>query len=100
MNDNNVWKEYLVSNMMEFFSDEYKVNKLGELELVVSDEYKRQVKKYDPKKKNPLKASLLWFESLGAIGKDDIKMFYKIRERRNEITHELLDTLIRNSFGW
>lgn len=88
-------KEFLISQMKEIFSNEYELNNQGELELVVSDEYREQVRKLDPKNKNPLTAALLWFESLGAINQEEIELFNKIRFRRNEITHELLENLMK-----
>ena len=35
-------------------------------------------------------ASLKWFINSGAISEEDYKLYQKIRNRRNEITHKLL----------
>lgn len=84
--------DYLVTQMKSFLSDET-IFVDGELVEKESQVYKDQVKKYDPKNRNRLTAALLWFKELEAISEDDVKLFYRIRKKRNSITHEFLREL-------
>lgn len=81
-------KDFFISRMKDFFCDSYRdVDAENKLKA-----YKSEVKRLDPKK-NKLKASLLWFKDLEAVNQEDIDLFYKARDRRNSIAHELLREL-------
>lgn len=73
-----------------FFS---KSNGLENEQIKINDdEYKKNVLILD--KRDKFKASLLWFENLGAISKEEIDFILKIRENRNRIVHEMVDALV------
>ncbi len=81
-------KDFICENMRDFLSSEYSLNeKNGEIELVESKKYKDELKRLCSKSK--LRASVLWFKEIGAINQNDIDLFFKAREKRNFITHEL-----------
>lgn len=74
-------REFIVSKPKDFFTDSW-----GLVEESLSDEYKDEVGAFS---KSPLKASLLWFKSLGAINDQDIEKIDLAREHRNEIAHNM-----------
>jgi hypothetical protein len=73
-------REFIVSKPKDFFTDGW-----GD-EETLSEEYKDEVCSFS---KSPLKASLLWFKSLGAISDQDIDKMDLAREHRNEIAHNM-----------
>ena len=85
-------KEFIVTEMRDFFED---------FEIVdgnISNEskrYKKELKKYDPKNQNKLTAAINWFYELEALSQEDIKLIYEARNRRNAITHELMNELMK-----
>lgn len=86
-------KDYLVSQMRGFFCDSYSEID-GQFQIIESKEYLDIVKKLDPKR-NKLTAALAWYKELGAINQDDIDLFYRSRNRRNSITHEFAQELLK-----
>ncbi|MBO2565572.1 hypothetical protein [Shewanella algae] len=74
-------RDFIVSKPKGFFTDY-----CGEDGEKLSDEYDEDVLCHS---KSPLKASLKWFENLGAIDSNDIALFDAAREHRNDIAHNL-----------
>lgn len=73
-------REFVVSKPKTFFC-----NSLDESDIDQA-EYNKNILSLH---KSPLKASLLWFKSLGAIDDNDLKNFNEAREHRNSIAHNL-----------
>lgn len=82
-------KDYVIEQLRGFYSNRtiFEKNKVIDVE---SQEYKDEVRSLD---KNIENASLKWFMQLDAITQLDYDTYQKIRERRNDITHELLKNL-------
>ena len=74
-------RDFIVSKPKDFFTDY-----CGEDGEKLRDEYGEDVLCHS---KSPLKASLKWFENLGAIDLNDIALFDAAREHRNDIAHNL-----------
>lgn len=82
-------KEYVIGQIREFYSE----NIHFEDDKMVCEEslsYKREVRTLD---KNIENASLKWFIKENAITHEEYEIYQKIRQRRNDITHELLKNL-------
>lgn len=80
-----MFKDAVLQKPKTFFSNGYDKNG-----PIVGEEYKNEVL---TKSKSPLYASLLWFKEMGAIDDGDIKKFNRIRQHRNELTHEIMEYL-------
>ena len=78
-------KDYVITQVRGFFEALFIED--GELEYKILEKYKVEVLGLD---KNIENASLKWFINSGAISEEDYKLYQKIRNRRNEITHKLL----------
>lgn len=78
-------KDYVITQVRGFFEAPFIED--GELEYKILEKYKVEVLGLD---KNIENASLKWFINSGAISEEDYKLYQKIRNRRNEITHKLL----------
>ncbi len=74
-------REFIVAKPKDFFTDHLGIH--GEK---LSKRYFDDVMSFD---KKPLKASLLWFKSQGAINDQDIDKFDNARMHRNQIAHNL-----------
>ena len=82
-------KEYVIGQIREFYSE----NIHFEDDKMVCEEslsYKREVRTLD---KNIENASLKWFIKENVITHEEYERYQKIRQRRNDITHELLKNL-------
>lgn len=82
-------KEYVIGQLREFYSE----NIHFEDDKMVCEEslsYKREVRTLD---KNIENASLKWFIKENVITHEEYEIYQKIRQRRNDITHELLKNL-------
>lgn len=82
-------KEYVIGQIREFYSE----NIHFEDDKMVCEEslsYKREVRTLD---KNIENASLKWFIKENVITHEEYEIYQKIRQRRNDITHELLKNL-------
>lgn len=86
-------KEFIVTEMRDFF-DDFELIDCNNVSYE-SKRYKDEVKKYDPKNQNKLTAAINWFYELKALSQEDIKLFYEARNRRNAITHELMNELMK-----
>ncbi|MGM0589440.1 MAG: hypothetical protein ACQETE_13545 [Bacteroidota bacterium] len=76
-----LFKDRVKELPLNFFAKEYDQNGPKE-----SKKYKNEVKS----RSNYLtEASLLWLAELGAIEKEDIDAYHKIRKHRNECVHDL-----------
>ena len=81
-------KDYIVTQLRAFYSDVE--IKDGELCCEETEEYKKEVRSLE---KNIENASLRWFINADAITAEDYDLYQELRERRNDITHELLKNL-------
>ena len=81
-------KDYIIAQPRNFYSDV--VIKDGELCCNETEEYKKEVRSLE---KNIENASLRWFINAEAITEEDYDLYQELRERRNDITHELLKNL-------
>lgn len=82
-------KEYVIGQIREFYSE----NIHFEDDKMVCEEslrYKREVRTLD---KNIENASLKWFIKENVITREEYEIYQKIRQRRNDIAHELLKNL-------
>lgn len=82
-------KEYVIGQIRELYSE----NIHFEDDKMVCEEslsYKREVRTLD---KNIENASLKWFIKENVITHEEYEIYQKIRQRRNDITHELLKNL-------
>lgn len=68
-----------------FFADEF--DKHG------AKKSNKYIDEVESKSKYKIEASLLWFQDMGAINKDDITIYHKIRKHRNDIVHNLTNYL-------
>lgn len=81
-------KDYIITQPRTFYSDV--LIKDGELCCEETEEYKKEVRSLE---KNIENASLRWFMNTDAITEEDYNLYQELRERRNDITHELLKNL-------
>ena len=86
-------KDYIITQPRTFYSDV--LIKDGELCCEETEEYKKEVRSLE---KNIENASLRWFMNTDAITEEDYNLYQELRERRNDITHELLKNL-NNGFN-
>ena len=90
-------RDYLVSQMRDFFSDEFKEID-GQWQTVESQKYKDEIKRLNSNK-NKLYAAIAWFKELEAIDQNDITLLHKVRKRRNSIVHEYAEELMKGFSG-
>lgn len=81
-------KDFIITQPRTFYSDVEIRN--GEVCCKETKEYKREVRSLE---KNIENASLRWFVNAEAISEEDYALYQELRERRNDITHELLKNL-------
>ena len=81
-------KDYIITKPRTFYSDVE--IKDGKLVCEETEEYKKKVRSLE---KNIENASLRWFINSDAITEEDYDLYQELRERRNDITHELLKNL-------
>lgn len=86
-------KDYIITQSRDFYSDV--AIKDGKLCCEETEEYKKEVRSLE---KNIENASLRWFMNADAITEEDYNLYQELRERRNDITHELLKNL-NNGFN-
>lgn len=86
-------KDYIITQPRDFYSDV--AIKDGKLCCEETEEYKEEVRSLE---KNIENASLRWFMNADAITEEDYNLYQELRERRNDITHELLKNL-NNGFN-
>lgn len=86
-------KDYIITQPRDFYSDV--AIKDGKLCCEETEEYKKEVRSLE---KNIENASLRWFMNADAITEEDYNLYQKLRESRNDITHELLKNL-NNGFN-
>lgn len=86
-------KDYIITQPRDFYSDV--AIKDGKLCCEETEEYKKEVRSLE---KNIENASLRWFINADAITEEDYDLYQELRERRNDITHELLKNL-NNGFN-
>lgn len=86
-------KDYIITQPRTFYSDV--LIKDGELCCEETEEYKKEVRSLE---KNIENASLRWFMNTDAITEEDYNLYQELRERRNDIAHELLKNL-NNGFN-
>lgn len=86
-------KDYIITQPKTFYSDVEIKN--GKLCCEETEEYKKEVRALE---KNIENASLRWFIDADAITQEGYNLYQELRERRNDITHELLKNL-NNGFG-
>lgn len=86
-------KDYIITQPRDFYSDV--AIKDGKLCCEETEEYKKEVRSLE---KNIENASLRWFINADAITEEDYNLYQELRERRNDITHELLKNL-NNGFN-
>lgn len=82
-------KDFVISKIRGFYSEKILFEN-GKMVYKESQQYKEEVRQLD---KNIENASLKWFMQQGAITQEDYEMYGKIRKRRNNIVHELLENL-------
>jgi len=79
----------IVGRLSSFYT--FGFNEKGDLR---SPEYEDGVLALDPKgKRDVLRSSLVWLEQRGVMSSDDVALFIKVKDARNEIAHEL-DSII------
>lgn len=81
-------KDYIITQPRTFYNDVE--IKDGELHCEETEEYKKEVRSLE---KNIENASLRWFINADVITEEDYDLYQELRERRNDITHELLKNL-------
>lgn len=81
-------KDYIITQPKIFYSDF--ALKEGELRWEETEEYKKEVRALE---KNIENVSFRWFMNADAITHEDYDLYQELRERRNDITHELLKNL-------
>lgn len=86
-------KDYIITQPRDFYSDV--AIKDGKLCCEKMEKYKKEVRSLE---KNIENASLRWFMNADAITEEDYNLYQELRERRNDITHELLKNL-NNGFN-
>ena len=86
-------KDYIITQPRTFYSDV--LIKDGELCCEETEEYKKEVRSLE---KNIENASLRRFMNTDAITEEDYNLYQELRERRNDIAHELLKNL-NNGFN-
>lgn len=82
-------KDFVVNQVRDFYSR----NVRFEDDKMISEEsaeYKKEVRNLD---KHIDTASMKWFLESEAINESDFKMYKEIRQRRNDIVHELMKNL-------
>ena len=83
-------KEFVIEQIRGFYSENIYMR--GDMIVYEeSEDYKEKVRALD--KDNLENASLKWFIDVGAITQEDYDTYHKIRKRRNDITHKLLNNL-------
>ncbi|MBJ7277366.1 hypothetical protein JHC43_12850 [Marinobacter salarius] len=78
-------QESIIERIETFFTDDF-----GPQGNVLSPEYETEVRS---RHKSKVKASLEWLREHEAITTEDIEVFDKIRESRNEVAHEMPNLL-------
>ncbi len=81
-------KDYIITQPKTFYSDVE--IKDGKLCCEEAEEYKKEVRALE---KNIENVSFRWFMNADAITQEDYDLYQELRERRNDITHELLKNL-------
>lgn len=81
-------KEFVVNQVRYFYCD-FEIKDGKEL-IKETPEYKKDVRDLHKQLDN---ASMKWFVDNNAISKEDYQSYQKMRQRRNDITHELLKNL-------
>lgn len=76
-----ILKGSVIGRIETFFTDGF-----GPQGNILSPEYAVEV---ESKHKSKVRASLEWLKEQGAITSEDIEVFDKIREARNEVAHEM-----------
>ncbi len=82
-------KEYVVEQVRGFYSEHFYMDG-DRIVFEESNTYKEKVRILDKQIDN---ASLKWFIEAGAITQEDYDVYQKIRKKRNDITHQLLQNL-------
>ena len=75
-------RDTVVNRPKTFFMDG-----LDENGPVTGEEYRNEVASLDT---DPFRASLRWFEKMGALSAEDLERINRIRKHRNELTHEMV----------
>ena len=84
-------KDFLIDKVRDFFTSKYEV-KDGELVGIPDDKYNKEIRILG---KGSDEASLNWLKSMGAISEDEIDIYKKLKNIRDEIAHEFYSTLYR-----
>ena len=84
-------KDFLIDKVRDFFTSKYEV-KGGELVGIPDDKYNKEIRTLG---KGSDDASLNWLKSMGAISEVEIDIYKKLKNIRDEITHEFYSTLYR-----
>lgn len=88
-------KSVIIDNLKGFLCFNYETIN-GQLVLIESEEYKREVLSLD--KRDRLNASCLYSLKLGIITDDEYAEIRRLREVRNSVAHELLKILHEDDF--
>lgn len=90
-----------IDRVKSYYCNGFDTDENGRTEYTYSPEYKKVIidrTEENGKKSGELKATLLWLIEKGAIDQNDFDCFYKIRDQRNKIVHELMDCVL-NGFN-
>ena len=82
-------KDSIIGRTRDFFSSGFDQNG-----PIIDKEYKRQVLS---RNHSPLYASLLWLKDMNGIDDQDIELFNRIKECRNELAHEITEFISKGT---
>ena len=82
-------KDSIIGRTRDFFSSGFDQNG-----PIIDEEYKREVLS---RNRSPLYASLLWLKDMNGIDDQDIELFNRIKECRNELAHEITEFISKGT---
>jgi hypothetical protein len=86
-------KSAVIERVRGFFSDQWRINDDGEIEGVLSTEYKSRVVTLQPK--DELTACCIFLKDVGCFADADIDTVKQIRRHRNALAHEIAAYITR-----
>ena len=87
-------KSAIIERVRGFYSDQWHLNEAGELDGVVSTEYKSRVIVLQPR--DELTACCLFLKDVGCFTDSDIEAVRRIRRHRNSVAHEIASYLTKS----
>jgi hypothetical protein len=86
-------KSAIIERVKGYFSNQWSINEAGEIEGVVSAEYKTRGVVLQPK--DELTACCLFLKDLGCFTDSDVDTVKRIRKHRNSVAHEIASYLTK-----